>query len=212
MHTPRSQDMSASLWARRITKWMSRLMRVVSVHWLALANVAMALYGGLPILAPILMHVGHERAANLIYLLFRPLCHQLPERSFFLYGLQPIYSVEELKRLLATELVPSRYIGNSLLGFKTAVCQRDVATYGSMFFFGLIFNCFRECVKPLKMKQFVLFLVPMAIDGFGQLFGLWESAWWSRVITGSLFGLAAVWLTFPYLEQGMSEVQQSTRQ
>ena len=46
----------------------------------------------------------------------------------------------------------------------------------------------------------------MVIDGSGQLFALWESTWWSRVLSGSLFGVACVWLAYPYIEAGMSDV------
>jgi len=56
-----------------------------------------------------------------------------------------------------------------------------------------------------------LFLAAIAIDGLGQLFGLWTSTWWSRVLTGGLFGLGCFWLTYPHLERGMSEVRQESR-
>ncbi len=194
-------------WVRRITHGLTLFVRWVSRHWLLLANLALGFYGGLPLLAPVLMAAGYERPAGLIYLLAKPFCHQLPERSFFLFGKQWVYSYEELSQLLGGS-VPSRYIGAQGIGFKTAVCQRDVATYLAMFVAGLVFVGLRGRLKPLTIKQFVAFCVPIGVDGLGQLFGLWTSTWWSRVLTGSLFGLACVWLAFPYLERGMSEVRQ----
>ncbi|MBC7236556.1 MAG: DUF2085 domain-containing protein [Chloroflexi bacterium] len=148
---------------------------------------------------------GHVGWARVIYTVFRPLCHQLPERSFFLFGPRAVYSLEALSHA-AGGLVPQRWVGNSAIGFKIAVCQRDVAIYAAMTLAGLAFYPLRRTLRPLPLRWFLALLLPMAIDGFGQLFGLWVSTWWSRVLTGGLFGLAAVWLTYPYLEKGMREV------
>jgi uncharacterized membrane protein len=43
--------------------------------------------------------------------------------------------------------------------------------------------------------------MPMAVDGFTQLFGLRESTWQLRTLTGGLFGLACVWFGFPLLDR-----------
>lgn len=51
-----------------------------------------ALAGGLlalPLLAPIAVAQGHARAGSLIHALFAAVCHQLPERSFMVWG-QPV--------------------------------------------------------------------------------------------------------------------------
>ena len=193
--------------ARRITVILTRFLAWVSAHWLALANSAIGLYAGLPLLAPILMHWGLAGPAHLIYTVFKPLCHQLPERSFFLFGERMIYSYEELSTRLGG-LVPARYIGSPEIGYKAAICERDVAIYTSMVLFGIAFGWARDRIKPLTIKQFALFVVPMAVDGFGQLFGLWTSTWLSRVITGALFGLGCVLLAYPYLHQGMTQIRQ----
>lgn len=193
---------------RAVTRYVSCVARWISAHWLLLANLAMGLYAGLPLLAPALMQIGWEWPANLIYKIFSPLCHQLPERSFFLFGRQLAYSLDELSQLLAGSLVPLRYTGNVGIGFKVAICQRDIAQYLTMFLFGLAFVRLRRTLKPLHWKLFLALAAPMAIDGTGQLVRLWESTRWSRVFTGSLFGLACVWFTYPYLERGMKEVHQ----
>lgn len=194
------------VWARRITLWLTWFMRWFSGHWLFMANLAVGFfYVGLPLLAPALMHAGHKGAARLIYTIFRPLCHQLPERSFFLYGQRWVYSYEQLSQVLGG-LVPQRYVGAEGLGFKVAVCQRDVAIYLTILLCGLVFNGLRKRLQPLPLKAFGLLIIPLAVDGLGQLLGLWTSTWWSRAFTGGLFGLACVWLAYPYLERGMSEV------
>jgi len=210
----RANDLRSSTrdaWTRRITHWLTLLMHWVAAHWLLMANVAIALYVGVPVLAPVLAHSGYERAANMIHLIFKPLCHQLPERSFFLYGRQIAYSYQELSQMLGG-LVPSRYQGGQGVGFKVAVCQRCVAIYLTMLVAGLSFAWARGRLKALSVKQFVATVLPIAIDGLGQLSGLWTSTWWSRVLTGGLFGLGCFWLTYPHLERGMSEVRQESRE
>jgi uncharacterized membrane protein len=52
----------------------------------------------------------------------------------------------------------------------------------------------------------------MAIDGITQLFGLRESNWQLRTITGALFGLASVWLAYPYLEEGMRDIRDTVNE
>ena len=65
-------------------------------HWLALLNLAAGLYVGLPLLAPILMEAGWTVPAKAIYLMYRPACHQMPERSYFIGGPQAYYTPEQL--------------------------------------------------------------------------------------------------------------------
>jgi len=184
-------------------------MRFFSAHWVAMAVLALAIYIGLPLAAPILANAGRQRAANVIYTIFRPLCHQLPERSYFLYGEQSTYTYDEL----AIELdgfIPQRYEGGGDLGYKVAICERCVAIFGVMLIASVAFGLLRSIAKPLSLAQFGLFIVPLAIDGTGQLLGFWTSSWMSRTITGSLFGIAIVWLAFPYIERGMREIHAET--
>ncbi len=189
----------------RLTAFLNRIVHVVAKHWLLIVNSVMTLQASLPLVPPVLMATGHVSAARLIYRLFQPLCHQLPERSFFLYGPQFSYSLDELERLIGPS-VPLRYIGDLSLGYKMAVCQRDIATYLAILLAGLAFIPLRHRLKPLPLRAFLLSCIPMAIDGFGQLFGFWESTWWSRVTSGALFGAACVWLAYPYVEAGMRDV------
>ena len=56
------------------------------------------------------------------------------------------------------------------------------------------------------LAQECLLIAPMALDGFTQLFGFRESTWELRVVTGTLFGIASVWLIYPHLQTGMAEM------
>lgn len=192
-------------WTPRITAILNRIVYAVAKHWLLTINAAMGLYAALPAMPPVLMAAGHTSVARLIYALFVPLCHQLPERSFFLFGPQATYTLDELERLIGSN-VPLRYIGSPALGYKMAVCQRDIVVYVTALLAGLAFALFRRRLRPLSVRAFVLFCIPMAIDGLGQLLALWDSTWWSRVVSGALFGVACVWLAYPYIETGMNDV------
>ncbi len=207
--TARGRPMTAQekrdLWASRMSCVIARIMWVISRHWLLLANVALGAFFALPFLAPVLSEMGHERASGLIHTLFFPLCHQLPERSFFLFGPRWVYSRSELVTLVGAP-VSLRYAGEALIGHKAAVCQRCAALYGGWFLFGVFFGLVRHKAQPLGIRSFLALLVPMAIDGLGQFVGLWASTVVSRIITGMFFGLAVVWLTYPYLEVGMRDM------
>ena len=193
----------------KLAALLNRLVHFTASHWLLIVNAVMAVQATLPALPPVLMLAGWHSAARFMYSLFQPLCHQLPERSFFLFGPQLTYQFEELQSLVGPN-VPLRFIGSPTTGYKLAVCQRDLATYASILVAGLAFTLLRQRLKPLSLKAFGLLCMPMAIDGFGQLFGMWESTWWSRVLSGGLFGIACVWLAYPYVESGMKDVLKVT--
>ena len=105
----------------------------------------------------------------------------------------------------------SRDIGNETVGWKTAFCQRDVAIYGSIFLAGLGYGLIRRRWRGWKMpfRYYLLFLVPMGIDGVLQLVGLHESTWILRTITGAIFGVGSVLFAYPYLDEGMRDVRRS---
>ena len=69
----------------------------IARHWLALFNSVVALYLFLPILAPALASAGLTTPASLLYNAYSVTCHQLPERSYFLFGEKPLYSLSALE-------------------------------------------------------------------------------------------------------------------
>jgi len=222
-----------------------------SKNWVAYFNLLVAVYIGLPILAPILMKTGATAPAQIIYTIYRPMCHQMASRSFFLFGEQIAYPRE----LAGTNLTPleaytanipefagvepnnwvnffraaQRFVGNEQMGYKTALCARDMAIYGFMLIGGLIFAVLRRRyqVKPLPILLFILIgMGPIGLDGFSQLFGYYstpldgsiptsiqaaiqsvaplrESTPFLRTFTGALFGLMLAWLAYPHIDLSM---------
>jgi len=185
-------------------------------HWLALANIFWGAYVILPLLAPLLMIAGLTLPARVIHTIYRPACHQRPERSYFFGGPKMVYSLEELAEA-GVDVGPfSRDIGNEEVGWKMAFCERDTAIYGTIFVAGLAYGLVRRLRRRkgagtwrMPLRYFVLFLVPMGIDGVLQLFGFYESNWLLRTITGVIFGLGAVLFAYPYAQEGFDDVRQT---
>lgn len=194
----------------RIARGASAVVQWIARHWLACFNIAWATYAFLPFLAPLFMHLGWEAPARAVYFLYSYTCHQLPDHSYFLFG--PSLAPQD-GQLLAAGMqassnlyVERQFIGNAEIGYKVALCQRDVAIYGSVFLAGVIFAFMRTWLRPLPAKWFLVLMLPIAIDGGTQLIGLRESNWVLRMITGSLFGIAAVWWAYPYVQDAMNDV------
>lgn len=177
---------------------MVRLVDRAVQHWLALANAAIAVFVALPFVAPALLHLGHPGLANAIYAAYQLTCHEWATRSYFLFGPQATYSLAELQAHGVTNLAAFR--GAPELGFKVAFCQRNVAIYGSALLAGLVYARWRSS-PPLGFGGYLLAMLPMALDGFTQLFGWRESSWELRTLTGALFGAASVWLLYPRLDR-----------
>ena len=191
--------------ANRLVLWIAR-------HWLAIFNTGWGLYTFMPFVAPLLMRAGLTLPARLIYGLYSFTCHQLPDHSYFLFGKTPVPHAEELMAAGAPAdanlFLFRSFIGNADIGYKVALCERDLAIYGSVLIAGLIFALLRKRgrVRAPSLKLYLLFLIPIALDGGTQLFGLRESNWWLRTVTGAIFGMASVWFAYPYVEDAMNDV------
>lgn len=145
----------------RFTYWFSH-------HWLLTFSIFYGLFVGLPFLAPVLMHVGWETPAGAIYLIYSFLCHQLPDRSFFLFGTQRMYDLPTIQAIwqnTTNPMILRQFIGNPEMGWKVAWSDRMVAMYGSILLAGWAWGLLRKWVKPLPLWGLVLFALPMFLDG-----------------------------------------------
>jgi len=202
----------------------------IAKHYMAFINILLVMYVGIPILAPIFMNLGWTTPAKIIYTIYKPLCHQLAYRSFFLFGNQLVYprelanvpslmTYEDVTGNQAQDLVSARLmIGDSFLGYKIALCERDIAIWGSLALFGIIFAIFGRKWKPFPWWAWLIIgVIPMGIDGISQLPSLatnafaWlpvrESTPLIRVISGVLFGITTGWYVFPIMEETMQETR-----
>ena len=206
----------------RFTLWLSH-------NYIYFLNVILFIYIGLPFLAPVFEKNNLDGPAKVIYTIYSPVCHQLAYRSWFLFGEQPYYpralaqlegvkTYEEVSGTDPANLLAGRqFIGNSTLGFKVAICERDVAIYGSMILFGILFMLTKRKIKAIPWYVWVgIGMIPMGIDGGSQLFAFaqgimpaWvpirESTPFLRTLTGALFGITTMWYVLPIIEESMME-------
>ena len=109
------------------------------------------------------------------------------------------------------------FVGNEQVGYKVAICERDVAMYGALLLFGLIFAASGKKIKSVKWYLWlILGTFPIALDGFSQLPGMIaglpdiinrESTPFLRTLTGVLFGFLTAWYLFPLIEASMKETR-----
>jgi uncharacterized membrane protein len=203
----------------RFGHWLSK-------HYLAIFNILIFIYVGTPFLAPVLMHGGLTAPASIIYRAYSYVCHQFAFRSWFLYGEQMVYpraeanipgliTYQQATGLDGKDLLTARaFEGNSQLGYKVALCERDVAIYLGILLFGLMFALFHRRIKSMHWLLWILLgIFPIAIDGMSQLISqlpfhilpFRESTPFLRSLTGLLFGLITAWFGYPYVEESMRE-------
>jgi uncharacterized membrane protein len=146
----------------------SSFMTWATQHWIFFFAILMGLYVGLPFLAPVFMWLGWTTPGHIIYTIYSFQCHQLPERSFFLFGPHAMYPLADIQAAWKNTINPiilRQFIGNSEMGWKVAWSDRMVSMYTFTFLFGLLWWPLRHHIKPLPWWGFFLFLLPMAIDG-----------------------------------------------
>lgn len=215
-------------------------------HWVLVFSLLFGLFWVTPFLAPVFMRLGWTGPANVIYLIYSTQCHQMAQRSFFLFGPQFTYNIAQLPvQMLDNEaanmLILRGFIGNSDLGWKVAWSDRMAYMYGALWLASIAFGLLRHRrqIQPLSLLKFGLLMLPMMIDGgthwlsdfsgglaegwrysnqwlanltgnalptwfyAGDALGSFNS--WARLLSGLTFGVAVVWLAFPYIDQFMTE-------
>lgn len=180
--------------AAAANRWVLGLSR----HWLLVFSVLWGLYVGLPWLAPVFMELGWTSAGQGIYAIYSTQCHQLPQRSFFLFGEKTMYSLAEVQAIWQKTSNPAilrQFVGNPQMGWKVAWSDRMVSMYTSIFLGGLLFWFLRKRLKPLSIWAYALFALPMALDGGTHMIsdiagignGFRDSNLWLAAATGNVF-------------------------
>lgn len=149
----------------RIFLWVNR-------HWLLVLSIGMGLLFGLPFLAPYFMSIGWVKPAQAIYFFYSFLCHQMPQRSFFMFGPQSTYSLTEIQtawKVTSDPFILRQYVGDPQLGWKVAWSDRMVSMYTSILFIAWLWYPLRRKLKPLPLWGLILLLLPMAVDGGSHL-------------------------------------------
>ncbi len=137
-------------------------------HFLGLLLGGMLIVTLLPFLAPLLMATGWTGAGALVYTLYTPFCHQLPQRSWFLYGEKLTYTLDEINRVYpSTDPWQLRFFyGTAEMGWKVAWSDRMISFYTMTPVFGLLYAALgRRRLRPISWKILLLTLLPLALDG-----------------------------------------------
>src|SRR5512145_200416 len=120
--------------------------------WLVLFGLLAGLYVLLPFLAPVFMAIGWSGLGKAIYFIYSFLCHQLPERSYFLFGPETMYSLPEIQTAwqnTTNPLLLRQFIGNPAMGWKVAWSDRMVSMFTSLWVFGMLWYPFRRRIPKL---------------------------------------------------------------
>ncbi len=180
---------------------MIDISRFFARYWILLFGLEFGVFVLLPFLAPMLMHIGWQSPANAIYFIYSFLCHQLPERSYFLFGSKVMVSLPEIQAAWQNSLDPMilrKFTGNAQLGWKVAWSDRMVSLYTSIWLFGLLWWPLRRRIKSLPWWGVMLLMLPMVIDGTSHVVsdlagigqGFRDSNAWLAFLTHNRFSLA----------------------
>jgi uncharacterized membrane protein len=135
------------------------------------------------LLAPACKAWGDNSAGAALYQWYHPICHQIPERSFFLEG------------------------------FPLGVCSRCSAIYFAFLLGTLLYPLLRHLDRPVLPPRWLLLVVgiPMLIDATGLGSLIYEVTSMSRALTGALFGLALPSVLLPAALQAVGELFATAR-
>ena len=193
-------------------------------NYMILIIVILFFYLFFAFLAPVLIKYEITQLGRSIYTIYGNFCHQFAHRSWFLFGEQVFYpayyeegsgikSLYSVFGVFSENVQESReIIGNEKAGYKVAICQRDVAIYGAMLIFALVFHFSKNQIKKIPFwLWFLMAIIPIGVDGFWQFVSSsnlsiinipsHESTPLIRSITGSMFGLFTGLYLFPAVEE-----------
>ncbi len=78
---------------------------------------------------------------------------------------------------------------DNMIGYKFGMCSRDTALYLGLLIAALGYPFYRKHFpEPPPLRYLISGIIPLGIDGMGQLIGLWESTNTTRFITGIIAG------------------------
>ena len=122
---------------------------------------------------PLAIHFGFagDTTFKLIYFVFKFICHQLPERSYFIWGIQ------------------------------MPVCARCFGIYLGMILGLLVYPFLKELnnSKIPQLKTITIFVAPMLIDAIAQSLRLYTTSNLIRSITGIWFSIGIIFCLMPLL-------------
>lgn len=164
----------------------------------------------LAVAAPLLAF-ENESAAKIIYNAYSPFCHQKLSRSFCVFN-NAGFSVSDCTPQTGVFIQGDNRLIKAIIdgkvGYKIAICSRDIGLYGMIVGAALVYPLFRkwDSREMPPAIYFILALVPIGIDGTLQvlgsfgLFGIaYESTNMMRFLSGGLAGTAVSFYLIPLM-------------
>lgn len=169
-------------------------------HWFGLLVGVTLIFVVSPILAPIFMAMGWSGPGKVIYFIYSLFCHQMPQRSYFLFGQDLTYPLAQIQQAAGVGnpndlFALRRFIGNAEMGWKVAWSDRMISMYTSLPLFALIWYPLRRRLPTLPWWGLLLLVLPMALDGGTHFIsdlqgigtGFRDSNLWLAALTGHAF-------------------------
>jgi len=184
---PRLDPIAIGLRVEGIAPWRQQLsnrivngfmgsLRLLAMRFFWLLNGLNGLLFGLAFAAPLLAWLGAGWLYQQVFRACHLLCVQDHEHSF------------------------------SLFGYQMPFCERCLALYGTMFVGGVAYQIGRThpTLWTLRLRQLpfwgmLVACLPIALDGFSQMWGWRQSNWELRLLTGAIFGGGVVWYLYPQI-------------
>jgi uncharacterized membrane protein len=122
--------------------------------------------------------IPNEKVTALLFALYRPVCHQLADHSFHIYG-SPL-----------------------------AVCVRCTALYTAFLAGILLYPLLRSSTLSITSYRYfiILLAVPMIADVLASWISGYNSSITSRVVSGGLFGIGAALLLIPIYTEAFRQL------
>ncbi len=111
--------------------------------------------------APVLAAYGHDTAAAILYCLFSPICHQIPDRSFVFFG------------------------------HAWAACHRCAGIYLGLLLAAAVEFPWIRLRPQSRRFGVLAGILPLLLDALLPFAGLWQSTCAARFVTGLIFGVVA---------------------
>ncbi len=167
---------------RRVTRGMSAFGDFLLEYWAIMAMLLLGLLVLSAIAVPFLSYFGLDSFSKSIFFSLHYVCAQIPSHSFY------------------------------ILGHQLGMCARNFSIYASMFLTSVVFVISKKRLPGIPWWVWVLMILPMALDGTTQMFGLRESTWQLRLLTGTLFGVGSIWFTLPFMQKTIEETTPAPQQ
>jgi uncharacterized membrane protein len=200
--TQQNIAVSSQIIEERTASWADKIVFGFMRYWLIFILAASLLFVLVPFAAPAAMYAGWEGLGVLIYKLYAVTCHQLPQRSWFLFGDKLTYTLDEIGQVYPyTDALRLRsFYGTPEMGWKVAWSDRMISFYFMVPVFGLVYAFWHRLHRspnPISYRLLLLLLLPLMIDGFTHMFsdliygvsggGFRDTNAWLAFITGNAF-------------------------